>query len=251
MKGTLFKKPLEFQIQTDGEKWNQGESLNGTLSIKNHSKEAIDISSYGVYLAYGEIKKIQQKKEGMLKETSDKKSFNDKLLPPSGGMQFDFQFKLDPNVKITDKKSSYYLVYGPLETLDAGYLQLQIDPRPLYNSIVGLFDTFHRFKLKDKKMSKEAVEFKLIPPNSKEFLSLEALQLQFSIDGGKLFMHYIFKNKKLNISSGELSTIKNKVEFKQDLLLSDFLLNQSDLDQDKILKKTQEILDQVRRKIVF
>ena len=55
MKGTFFNQPLEWNIQTDRESWGQGESIKGTLRLKNHGQEPVDLAGHGVAIAFADI----------------------------------------------------------------------------------------------------------------------------------------------------------------------------------------------------
>ncbi|SVD04056.1 uncharacterized protein METZ01_LOCUS356910, partial [marine metagenome] len=39
MRSVFFQNPLEYQIQTDNEEWNQGDSIQGRLRVRNISAE--------------------------------------------------------------------------------------------------------------------------------------------------------------------------------------------------------------------
>ena len=61
MKGTIFLKPLEFSIEAVGEKWHQGDKLTGSLRVKNHSAETIELPLLKVVLCEGHYKKVKAK----------------------------------------------------------------------------------------------------------------------------------------------------------------------------------------------
>ena len=154
MKGTFFSKPLEWNIETVGESWQQGEILKGTLKVKNHGSEAMDLTGTGVGLAFADIKKVQTRAEGAIKPEATE-SLEGKNLDPGSEVTLDFSFPLSSNGPVTDKKSSYYLSFG--KNFIEGQLQLKIEPKALYSKIVGLLDTFYRFKMKEYKTSKKGL----------------------------------------------------------------------------------------------
>jgi len=61
MKGTFFNKSLEFKLNVNGESWFQGDTISGTLWVKNHSNLEIKLSELSVFIAYGSTKKVQAK----------------------------------------------------------------------------------------------------------------------------------------------------------------------------------------------
>ena len=82
MKGTFFNKPLEWNLETIGESWQQGAIIKGTLRVKNHGTEPADLKDAGVALAVAEIKKVHSRTEGALKIESSE-SFKEAELSPS------------------------------------------------------------------------------------------------------------------------------------------------------------------------
>jgi len=66
MKAAFFNKPLEWNIETTSESWQQGSEILGKVSVKNHGTDSIDLSSAGVGLAYADIKKVHARTPGAL-----------------------------------------------------------------------------------------------------------------------------------------------------------------------------------------
>ena len=52
MRSTFFQQPLQYQIEIDGENWDQGEKIKGKLIIRNMSSEAVILNASQVILAY-------------------------------------------------------------------------------------------------------------------------------------------------------------------------------------------------------
>jgi hypothetical protein len=221
MKGTFFNKPLEWNIETQGESWQQGETLKGKIRVKNHGTENLDLSNSGVGLSHAEIKKIQNKVEGALRSefTIPMGSLNIK-----GGeeIQTDFTFKIGSNNPVTDKKSSYYLCFG--KHFNEAQLQIKIVPKELYLKVSGLLDTFYRFKLKEFKAVKKGVEFKFIPPTSREMANIEHLLLTYSMEEDHLKMSFLFQVKKLDTSSVKTKINKESVHILRTLLFQRIIL---------------------------
>ncbi|HXH30061.1 MAG TPA: hypothetical protein VNJ01_04555 [Bacteriovoracaceae bacterium] len=248
MKGTFFNKPLEWNIEVQGESWQQGSILTGSVKITNHGSESIDLSSAGVALAYAEIKKVHVRAEGaMVLEQSAKLSVTE--LKPQGVTEFEFTFPLSSNSPVTDKKASYYLTYG--KDFSESHLQVKIEPKALYTKIVGLLDTFCRFKLKDYKASKKGVEYKLLPPTSREMANIDSLNLTFSMVDETLKMGFDFQVKKLDTSLSITKVNKVSVTIEKLLLPKEYSLGKGMINQDILLKVAEAVIAEVKLKSVF
>ena len=60
MKGTMFDRPLEYTLNVSGERWRQGDKVQGALIIKNHSNESFKLSGIKLSLASGEYKDVRK-----------------------------------------------------------------------------------------------------------------------------------------------------------------------------------------------
>lgn len=247
MKGTFFSKPLEWNIETSKEAWGQGDAIEGTLKVKNHGTEMVDLSGAGVGLAHAEIKKVHAKTDGAMK-FEVKETFTSSINP-SETKELPFKLMLPQNCAVTDKKASFFLTYG--KEASENHLMLKIEPKILFTKVIGLLDTFHRFKLKEMKAAKNGVEYKLIPPTSREMANLESLSLIFSMNGENLQMDYDFQVRKLDTES--VTTKVNKVGVKIQKLLTpkEFSLGKDMINQDTLLKSLESVLSEVKLKSVF
>ena len=248
MKGTFFNKPLEWNIETSGESWQQGESVKGLLKVKNHSTESQSLEDSGVGLAFADIKKVQTRASGALK-LENTVPFPVKEIPANGEMTLEFNFSISPNSGITDKKSSYYLCFG--KGFTEGQLQLKIEPKALYSKIVGLLDTFHRFKQKEIKTSKKGVEYKLLPPTSREMANIESMLLTFSMLEDQLQMRFDFQVKRLDTTSITTKINKESVLIEKTLTPKEYSLGRDMINQDQLLKNIELVLSDVKMKAVF
>ena len=59
MRSVFFQNPLEYQIQTDREEWNQGDLIQGRLRVRNMSGNSVPSIQSSVLLAYGVRKEIK------------------------------------------------------------------------------------------------------------------------------------------------------------------------------------------------
>jgi hypothetical protein len=248
MKGTFFSKPLEWNIETTGESWQQGETLKGVLRVKNHGTQNESLADTGVVLAHADIKKVHSRTEGALKPECTAK-FTETELPAGAEVGLDFAFTISPNGAVTDKKASYYLGFG--KNCSDSQLQVKVEPKNLYSKIVGLLDTFHRFKLKEIKAVKKGVEFKLLPPTSRDMANIETLLLTFSMEEESLVMKYDFQVKKLDTSSVTTKINKESVFLERKLLPKEYSLGKDMINQDQLLKSLESAIAEVKLKSVF
>lgn len=247
MKGTFFSKPLEWNIETTGESWKQGSQIQGTLKVKNHGTESVDLSTAGVGLAFCDIKKIQSRADGAFAPQSHV-SFN-QTVDAGKEIELPFSFDLDSNSPISDKKNSFYLGYG--ENFYGSTLQVKVEPQELYSQVVGLLDTFHRFKVKEIKTAKKGVEYKFAPPVSREMANLDGLLLTFTMQGEELQLLFQFQVKKLDTASVTTKVSKETVKVERLLLPKEYSLGRGMINQDKLLKTLEEVIGQVKLKSVF
>ncbi len=248
MKGTFFSKSIEWNIETQGESWGQGALIEGTLRVKNHGTADIDLALAGVALAYADIKKVHARTEGALK-LDMKKNFSETTLKTQEQKELNFKLELPMNCPVSDKKASYYLTYG-FNCCDS-HLQLKVEPKALYGKIVGLLDTFYRFKLKEYKGSKKGVEYKLIPPTSREMANIESLALTFSMKEDQLHLDFDFQVRKLDTSAVTTKVNKASLSLAKVLGPREYSLGKDMINQDQLLKSVESVMSEVKLKSVF
>jgi uncharacterized protein YktA (UPF0223 family) len=248
MKGSSFNKSLECIIDVNGEYWSQGDTLCGTIALKNHSKENIDLSKAGVALGFFDIKKIHDKNIDYHQLISPLRFF--KNIAPQESIEKSFEIKLDPNCPITDKKLSGYIFYGDLE-MTTNQLQLKILPQKDFLKILELFDRFFRFKVKETKNGKKGLEFKLNPPTSREMANIDSLLLNMTKSPDSLQLSFNFILKKLNVSGVSHKIEKNEFTILRNILNKEYLFAPGLIDQDKILKMFEDVLAEIKLNNIF
>ena len=248
MKATFFNKPLEWNIETMGESWQQGDTLKGMVRVKNHGSDAMSLTDSGVGLAHADIKKVHSRAEGALKPSS-KMAFSIETIAPGEEVSMDFSFPIGPNDPVTDKKASFYLSFG--KNYCESQLQVKVEPKALFTKIVGLLDTFYRFKLKEVKATKKGVEFKFIPPTARDMANIESLLLTFSMADENLLMKFDFQVKRLDTSSVTTKINKDSVTVEKTLFPKEYSLGRDMINQDALLKTVDAVLSEVKLKSVF
>jgi len=251
MKGTVFLKPLEYSIEAIGEKWHQGDKLKGSLKIKNHSSEKIELPILKVALCEGNYKKIKAKDAKGWSVTSEHILSEGLTINPSEEKDYAFEFKLTENCSVTDKNGSLYLAFFDKdEKIPAGHIELVIEPKIVIQQILQILESFLRFKVKEIKNAKNMIEVKLVPPTSRELSNLDGLLLSISEVDKNLSLKYFFNLRVLNISGTTMQSEKTTKEMEQNFNSKQYLIYGDSINQDFIIASVQEILNGVKTKML-
>ena len=198
-------------------------------------------------IAFAEIKKVHAKSQGCFK-INQKIDLVHQSISNNSTMEFPFEFKLDENLTVSDKKGSFHLLYGNME--NPFHLQIAIVPQPIFLELIKLFDTFFRFKLKEYKGTTKGLDFILTPPSSREYAQVESLNLSFQMLEQSLKLDFTFNLKKLDLlaaTQGQANKIiKDTKIISKVLNPKDYMMGKVHLDQDKLLKIFEEILKEVK-----
>ncbi len=245
MKGNYVQGPLLWEIETKGENWPQGAFIEGRIGIKNQGTEGQSLGRPGVGLCFGGFRGVHAKNEKALKREQESFLEQGLVLAPGEARSLDFKFQLPPNCPITDKRASYYLSYGP--EAQGSHLQLTVAPRPLFMKTVELLGNFQRFKLKEFKASKKGVEFKLIPPQSRDLAGVENLILTMRMEGEDLQMDFLFNTRKMNLALPISAPPEKEVkEISKALTPKQYLMGRDMPNQDALLKVLEEAVAHVK-----
>ncbi len=250
MKAISILKPIEFSLETKGEAWAQGTKLEGILVLKNQEKIAVPLSDFKLGLGLADIKKVHAKTAGCFK-LFDQIDLPKTTLEAGEVLQVPYTFHLDPNLPVTDKKSSFYLLYGKMDS--PFHLALMITPQPLFLELIKLVDTFFRFKLKEQKGTNKGVDFIFLPPTSREFATVENMTLSCVLKEQDLVLDFTFNLKKIDMASIAAGASSNKViketkTISRTLAPKDYLMGKTHLDQDKLLKMFEVIFTEIKPK---
>lgn len=198
MKGTFFQKPMEFNIEAKGESWTQNSLLGGSLTIKNHSTDKLELAQLGCHLCVGSNKKVKAKDPSAF-NLYDNKLFEQTHLGSKESLSFDFSFKLGESCPITDSTNSLYLVVGNIQKpFDTGILQLNITPAKEITNFIEIFETYFKFKFKSLKSKKDYIEAKVVAPSSKDWTALQSLTVFMRLQDAKLEIKFNAKVKKIS-----------------------------------------------------
>jgi hypothetical protein len=239
MKSTFFNKPLEFSINIDGDNWKQGDTISGNVSISSHEGSDIDFANYGIFLCNGNAKKIK---------AGDPKGLEivEKLIFAESESN-DFSFSLDINSPITEKSTGPYIVCSKIDDLLQGqHLVMQVTANDNTSKIIEILENFLRFKVKSVKSKKSDLEYTLKVPAAKEYSSISSFKLLINFESKTLNLKYQFKTKKIVFEAGNTTTKDELKTLNYTLEANDYLFYGESIDQDKMLKHFNEVLDQVK-----
>lgn len=241
MKGTSFQKGIEIKVETQGESWRQGDTLQGTLTSKLREGQKLP-SPVHLQLALGHEKKVKAKAPDAFSEYQDATITleNEK-----------FQIQLPLHAEISDKASSLYLLYGFLNTLepfqlDSGFahLKLTLTPHPLLQDILDLLSTHYRFVLKS---IQTGIKAKLAPPTTKDWAALEQLLVELKLKESSIEVIFEFSRNEVEALSSSLKTklVKRKITRQWDIkkFIHDF--NQR-LDKEITTEAIDQIIEEYR-----
>ena len=225
MKATTFTKSIEYNLIANGEKWRQGDKINGILKIKNISSDNIEIPALKISLAVGNFKKIKSK---------DKKAWDhfseilfEEIISISSAEEKEYvwNFQIPEDCQITEKDKSVYLTFfDSAEAWPTAQLELVIDPKLVMMQFLEIFEIFLRFKVLQRKYSKGMVEVKLNPPRSKDMSHVESLVLRMKEVNKTLEIEYIFTTHVFEMVAGNMMAQKKTTQVDQKLTSKEYYI---------------------------
>ncbi|MBY0412844.1 MAG: hypothetical protein K2Q18_01700 [Bdellovibrionales bacterium] len=251
MKATVILKPLEYNLETTGEKWRQGEKINGQIKIKNNSQDVAHLAVLKIVLSSGNYKKVKAKDKKAWERLSEVPLAENISINPSEEKVYKWDFQLSEDCRITDKDGSLYLRFlNEDDDLPAGNIEVNILPKIVINQFLEVFDNFLRFKIGTMKYSKGMVEVKLTPPASRELSHIDGLILRMSEVGGNLKLEYNFNMRVLEMMGTTMTAEKKSKQFEQTLTAKQYYVYGSP-DQDFIRNSIGSILNEIKPKMML
>ena len=224
MRSTFFQQPLEYQLEVEGENWDQGGIIKGKLRVRNMSAAAVNVKTVQIVLAHGLIKAIKEKGEVGWEIQQKRLIAQDISLQPGGEQSSEWSFDLPTDCPITDNRAVYFCFLVDDDVLSAGgRLDLKIQLHPILQSFLQTFTTQFRFLLKYQKRKAEWTEVKLVPPDSREFPNMDYVYCFLRIHQEKLEAHYRFKMKGLGRSGQQMTITKKNREIEQSIPQENYL----------------------------
>tara|TARA_B100000579_G_C22835274_1_gene858346 strand:+ start:341 stop:1099 length:759 start_codon:yes stop_codon:yes gene_type:complete len=252
MRSTFFQQPLQYQIEIDGENWDQGEKIKGKLLVRNLSSETVVVNDTQVILAYGLKKTIREGNESpweILEKQILKKNIS---LTAGNEKSFEWMFKLTTDCPITDKQGGMYLLFGGEDILyKGGRLDLTIGLHPILQNFLQTFTTQFFFLQKYQKRKTEWTEVKLLPPESKEFPNLDFVRCLLRISQEHLEAHYLFKMSGLGRSGEKMTVTKKNRELIQKIPPEKYLQSGGFPNRACFRENINEALKIARPEVIF
>lgn len=249
MKSIVILKPLEFCIEAIGEKWHQGDKIKGSLKIKNHSTEKVELPLLKVALCEGHYKKIKAKDVKGLNCLHEHILAEKITLNPAEEKDYPFDFKIPENSAVTDKNGSLYLAFFDKdEKMPAGHIELVVEPKVVIQQILQILESFLRFKVKEIKSGKGLLEIKIVPPSSREFTSVDGVLLNISEVEKNLTLNYHFSLRSLDLASPTMQVEKKTKVVEQKFTSKQYLIYGDSINQDFIIESANAVMDGVKTK---
>ena len=218
MRSVYIQQPLEYQIEVEGESWNQGEVVKGQIRIRNMGSKTVAVKTSQIILAHG-LKKAFKEGTMVPWEVLEKQVVaQDIALQAGSELTFGWNFNLSTDCPITDKQGGLYLLFGGDEALtEGGRLNLQINLHPILQNYLQTFTTQFRFLEQYQKRKSEWTEVKLIPPDSREYPNMDYLLCFLRIHDEQLEAHYRFKMSGLGRTGEKMTVTKKNRELEQSI----------------------------------
>ena len=252
MRSTFFKQPLQYQIEIDGENWEQGEAIKGKIIIRNMSSETVVVNASQVILAYGLKKSIKEGNESPWEVLDNHVLTKNISLPAVSEQSYEWTFELATDCPITDKQGGLYLLFGGEDTLsEGGRLDLPVSLHPILQNFLQTFSTQFFFLEKYQKRKSEWTEVKLVPPESKEYPILDFVRCLLRISQEHLEAHYLFKISGLGRSGERMKVTKKNRELKQKIPPENYLQPGGFPNRTCFRENINEALNIARPSVIF
>lgn len=252
MKGFLLQRPLEYYLETKQEEWEQGDSVEGSLRIKNSGSETITLDEIALVLAYGVFKKIKAKEENTWGELETLLLAKEKKIATQEELVYDWKLQLPTDCPITDKHGSVFLLYGDPVKESSGKLDLKIKLKSYLQSYIQSFEAQFQFQKKYEKSKGEYTEVKLVPPSSQLYPTLEHVFCFLRMHEDNMEIKYVFKMKSLGKGENEnrLKVVGKKREFQQQFTVAQFSLGGFP-NRECFQKAISEALEHAKPQVLF
>ena len=224
MRSAFFQKPFEYQILTVEEEWNQGDTLAGTLKVRNSGPEPTLLKGIKLILAYGIRKEVKTGNPEAWTVLDEKLLLQEQKLESQAEENTGWSFRLPSDCPVTEKNASLFLLFGGEDALrEGGRIDLRISLHPILQSFLQTFTTQFKFLEKYRKGKGEWTEIKLIPPDSKEFPNLDHLLCLLRIRDEVLEACFRFKMKSFGRDAEKVKVVSKKREHEMQMNPSEYL----------------------------
>ena len=253
MKASIFLKPLEYNIEILGEKWQQGALVKGVVKVKNNGSEKTSISNLKIALCSGSYKKLKTKDAKTFEVIAESIFGKDTHFKNMEEKEFPWEFKLDENARITDKDGSLYIILkdqSDASVWPIGILELTIIPKIIITQFLEIFENFIRFKIAQIKYVKEMIEVKMTPPKTRELAHVESLILRIKEVENTLSLDYQFNVSAIDMTTPTITTQKKCKQFARIHPAKEYLIYGDSINQELLISSINAVVSEVKNKLL-
>lgn len=246
MRAMFVHQGSQYQLEVAGEEYIPGDTLTGTLKVKNHGASALALSNVFVTLALGNVKKAKAKDEDAFEPivTPDLQASGE--LSPGQEASFPFSVTLDINSPVTEKNQSLFFLFGSQEDSGAkSELRVTVLRHPHLRTIHEILESSFQCVFKGERSSDGWLLAKFSPSSSRRLSLVNEFTVKSRFDGEALDMEYVFNVKQFDTSATALNVKKGKNVVAQKLAPSDYLLPGGFLNHDSVSAKISEAISTV------
>jgi sporulation-control protein spo0M len=252
MKAIFFKNGIEFNVQTRGETWEQGGRISGTVSVKNINTAPVTLDNLNANLAFGTIRNVRARNEQSWNIALTSSLCAKETLNPGDVKTFSWDFPLATDCPVTVKDSSLFFLLGDVTNPESiGHLQLDVQLRPMLRQFLETFELFYRFTIAATKNRKNFVEVKMIPPKTRTYGFLEALNCTLRLQKDVMEIKYEASIKTISTSLGPTIFEKGRRQFAQELPSKEFQLGPGIPNPEGLKKAIELAIAEIRPKPVL
>lgn len=246
MRGVIIENGLELRLEVPGEGFVQGDVVPCTITVKNHSSSPASLSNLSLMLAQGTLKLVKAKDPKAFHEVARATLNAPDEIGVGATAQYQHTFQLSDNCLVSEKNQSLFLIYGSQAGGNsAGQLPLTVTP---HNYLVEVFRTLemvYSFVPKGISWKDEYTIMKFTPPNTRDLMLVEELNLGVVRENGNLRTRYSFKVKKFDTGGAGVAVKKGKTEFEYTLTPDQYLFGGGFINQESLEGSINQALKEV------
>jgi hypothetical protein len=252
MKGFFFQHPLEYHLNVAGEEWEQGTTLNGSLLVKNIENNTTLCKLLQIVLVYGVFKKIKAKELEAWSELQTRVLAENIDFAAKEEKQYGWTFDLATDYQISDKGGSLFLLYGGENIYSQGRIDVRLKLLPMLQSFIQTFESQFRFKKKYEKSKQKFTEVKLVPPDSKEYITLDHVLCLLRVHERIMEILYTFRMKSFGRKEEhqQMKMVNKKRECQQQFTEAQYTLGGFP-NRECFRLAIQEALEQIKPQVLF
>jgi hypothetical protein len=246
MRGVIIENGLELKLEVPGDGFIQGESVACSLTVKNHTSSPMSLAHLSLRLAQGTLKLVKAKDPKAFQEVALATLGSPEEIGAGSTAQFSYTFQLQENCLVTEKNQSLFLIYGSQSDGNTGgQLPLSVTPHTYIVEVFRTLEMVYSFVPKGISWKDGYTIMKFTPPNNRDLMLVEELNLGVVRDGGNLRTRYSFKVKKFDTGGAGVAVKKGKTEFEYTLTPDQYLFGGGFINQESVEASINTALKEV------